>query len=121
MLERYTWMHNSVLNSIVTIIQSIISQKWTIYADLPGLFQGNSTTPHDILITKLKPDIVLVNEDDQEIIIVELTIPFEINIIDAHSRKVDKYSDTVQAIESNNFKVKFFAIEVGSRGYINKK
>ena len=119
-LDRYTWRHNSVLNAIVKLIQPVLSSDYELYADLPHLMKGNTTIPHDVYVTNLKPDIVIINKSTHEVIIVELTVPFESNLQDAHDRKLNKYSDLVNDLEMLGYKVQLFCIEVGSRGQLCK-
>ena len=119
-LDRYTWRHNSVLNAITNLIKPILPCDYELFADLPHLLKGNTTLPHDVYVTKLKPDIVLINRSTCDIVIIELTVPFESVIKDAHSRKVTKYSDLVGDLEIAGYKVTLFCIEIGSRGQIDK-
>ena len=58
------------------------------------------------------------DQTNSSVCIVELTIPFETNQVESHNRKVEKYSELVTSIESKGYNVKFYAILVGSRGYI---
>ena len=103
-----------------SILYYVLPCDFELFADLPHLLKGNTTIPHDIFITKLKPDLVLVNRSTSDIFIVELTVPFESVIKDAHKRKCLKYSELVSDIESSGYKAQLFCIEVGSRGYICK-
>ena len=48
----------------------------------------------------------------------ELTVAFELNIQQAHKRKLDKYTALVSEIKSMGFKCDIIALEIGSRGYI---
>ena len=76
-----------------------------IYADMPH-----------ILTTSQRPDIVIVLEESKDIVIVELTVPFETNLEESHRRKVDKYSSLVQDIQERGYTVSLYAVEVGVRG-----
>ncbi len=116
MLERYTWRHNSVLNYIISLVQI---ESETMYSDLAGMMTGCSTIPTDVVITSQRPDLVIVNRAEKKITLLELSIPFEQNIETTHQYKTDRYSNLIVDIESNGFNVKYYAIEIGSRGYIN--
>ena len=87
---------------------------------IPKLMKGNSTIPHDVYVTNLKPDIVLINKCTCDIVIVELTVPHEIVIEDAHDRKSQKYDELVNDLEISGYKVQLFCLEVGSGGQICK-
>ncbi len=41
------------------------------------------------------------------------------NISDTNNRKLNKYANLIADIESKNFKVNYYALEIGSRGYIS--
>ena len=55
-----------------------------------------------------------------DIVIVELTVPYETVIQDAHDRKSQKYADLVNDLEISGYKVQLFCLEIGSRGQICK-
>ena len=90
-----------------------------IYADLEGHSIAGGTIPPHILTTSQRPDIVIVLEESKEIVIVELTVPFETNVEEAHRRKVDKYSSMVQDIQEMGYTVSLYAVEVGVRGLLS--
>ncbi len=43
------------------------------------------------------------------------------NIHDAHNRKTEKYSSLISDLKDNDVETKFYALEIGSRGYINNE
>ena len=117
---RFTWRHDSVLKTIVTFINHKLRPGFTLYSDLPG-FQapnGGSIPPH-VLVTPLRPDIFLVNENSREAVLFELTCPFERNIDRSHAYKEDKYAPLVADL-SRDYKVFHFSVEVAARGMISK-
>ena len=57
----------------------------------------------------------------KKLLILELTVPFELNIQKAHSFKTNKYSSLISDIKSNNVQTNFIALEIGSRGYIDSE
>ena len=81
---RYTWRHNSVLNTrhLVLALGSAYSAFDTprapqIFADLPShLSSSDSTIPTHVLPTSLRPDLVLLFPY-QKIYILELTVPLK--------------------------------------------
>ena len=64
---------------------------WEMAVDLPG-FQ---TYPELIKKSGKRPDIVLHSEDTKQMILIELTVPFESRMDEQHTYKVSKYSDLV--------------------------
>ncbi len=75
-----------------------LSTDWNIFSDLPNRMQGCSTIPTEILITAQKLDLVIYNKDSKEIMIMELSVPFERNIEDTHKRKIDRYQYLISDI-----------------------
>ena len=118
---RFTWRHDSVLKTIITFISHKLRPGFTLYSDLAG-FQtpnGGSIPPH-VLVTPLRPDIFLVNENSREVVLFELTCPFERNIDRMHAHKEDKYAPLVADL-SRNFKVFNFSVEIAARGMVSKQ
>ena len=119
---RYTWRHNSVLNTIVNRLRNSYEEPdFKIYADLPGLYHGISTVPTNVAVTNLKPDICIVSESSKEFTIIELTIPFETNIQSARERKSKRYATLKEDIENKGYTVSVLPIEIGSRGFISQQ
>ena len=117
---RYTWRHNSVLSAIIDCIRVDMKEGFSLFSDLEG-FQaphGGVIPPH-ILVTRLKPDLFLVNESSREIVLLELTCPWDMNIERSHNYKEEKYAPLVADL-SRNFKVFHFSIEVSVRGQVSK-
>ena len=117
---RYTWRHNSVLTSIIKLVQPLLKEGLTLYSDMPG-FQAphGGTVPPHILVTALKPDIFIFSEMTQEVVVFELTCPWDSNISRSHTFKSEKYSPLIADL-SQRFIVSFFSIEVSARGQITK-
>jgi len=72
----YTWRHDWVLSTITSSLRRYIPTETTIYADFPNLRATEhpiSTIPPSILITLLKPDLVLLHNDDNQATVIELT------------------------------------------------
>jgi hypothetical protein len=70
--------------------------------------------------SKLKPDIVLINESTKDIMIGELTCPMEARMTYWHETKTKKYHDLANRIAEKGFTVRFFAFEVGCRPSLRK-
>ncbi len=116
LMERYTWRHNSILNYLVTITNS---ENISLYSDLGGMMTGCSTIPTDVAITSQRPDLVLVDRENRNVTLLELSVPFERNIDSTHERKVNRYQHLISDIENNNYTVHYYPLEIGSRGYIS--
>ena len=75
--------------------------------------------PPYILVTALKPDIVIVRSQSQEVIVFELTCPWDANIARSHALKSEKYAPLIADL-SQRFVVSFYPVEVSARGQISK-
>ena len=60
---RYTWRHNSVLNSIINLIRPHLKSGMVLFSDMPG-FQAphGGTVPPHVLVTAHRPDIFIYSE-----------------------------------------------------------
>ena len=89
------------------------SHQWTLKYDL----KGSPTVPSFLTVTALRPDIVLFSSSTKTTILIELTCPCEENMPHWHDKKTQNYYALCSSIRANGWKVHFFAIEVGARGY----
>ena len=117
---RFTWRHNSVLASIINLIRPHLKPGMLLYSDMPGYQapHGGTVPPH-ILVTALKPDIVVVSETSEEVIVFELTCPWDTNIVRSHDFKSEKYAPLIADLSRSRV-VSFFPIEISARGQITK-
>ena len=117
---RYTWRHNSVLN---LLYESIISRNsnFEVNCDLPGILKGISTIPTDIATTNKRPDLVIIDRKSKNITLVELTVPFDTNVNQAHKRKLERYGNLMQDLMDSGYNASYIPVEIGSRGYISSE
>ena len=120
MLDRYLWRHNSVISYLKVLLSEQMPPDSELHVDLPGEMTGISTIPTDIMVTNQKPDLVIVNRRTKVCLILELSVPFEMNITNTHQRKVDRYKTLISDIEDNGYQVEYYPLEIGSRGYLDK-
>ena len=115
---RYTYRHDSILNYIQTCLDS---SKYTCYIDLPGhQTQDGGTIPPEIMVTTLKPDLVIIDRQRKSLEIFELTVPGETRISTAHKLKFQKYQHFCSDI--NTYKVSVIPFEIGSHtGYVSRE
>ena len=90
-------------------------------SDMPGYQapHGGTIPPH-ILVTVLKPDIFVFSCHSQEVVVLELTCPWDSNIARSHRFKTEKYASLIADL-SQRFVVSFYSIEVSARGQITKE
>ena len=117
---RYTWRHDSVLSFLANVCKGSGDNMPKVYVDLTDHpWQTVTTIPQEILPSSQRPDLVMFWPNLKKIFLVELTVPFEPNIVSAHLRKVNKYASLVSDLQDKGLTVDFLALEVGSRGYIS--
>ena len=90
------------------------AKDWIVSADLPN----EEEYPAEIKESNQRPDIVVYSRDMQTFILIELTVPYESNIEEQHIFKTAKYEDLIKRLNKKDIRVKFFAVEVGSRGFM---
>ena len=86
---RYIYRHDSILHHIQKCLDT---NKFICYTDIAGhQTQDGGTVPPDVLVTTLKPDIVIIDKKSKTLDIFELTVPGETRIQIAHNLKYEKY------------------------------
>ena len=121
---RFTYRHNSILSCIVRRLQFGAESNnihIKLYADLSGLTINGGTIPASIIPTSEKPDICIYIPDDNKVILVELTVPFETNFDKARQRKCERYEKIIRDINDAGYQCTLICIEIGSRGVITKE
>ena len=88
---------------------------WQMAVDLPS---WDGQYPEAIKQSRMRPDIVLHSRASRQIIMIELTVPYECRIEEAHTFKTEKYSDLANDLKSRGHQVKIMAVEVGARGFV---
>ena len=83
-LRCFNIRHDNVLKMIFGQLRHQCSQDFQIAADLPG---STYSFPPSVASTDMRPDLVMWSNAKQVVILVELTICFETNFVDASLRK----------------------------------
>ena len=106
--------------TIIDSIRSSLDERFSLYSDLDG-FQAphGGSIPPSVLVTRFKPDLFLVDESAREVVLLELTCPWDDNIARSHNFKQEKYAPLVADL-SRIYKVFHFSIEVSVRGQVSK-
>ena len=73
--------------------------------------------PPDIIVTDMRPDLIIWSKKTKVVIIGELTVPWEDNIDERNEYKRAKYQDLVSDIKSRGWSVHCFPFEIGCRGF----
>ena len=113
-LNRYTWRHDSILNTILNKISRNTCDNIEIFADLEN---GNYPCTSD-LFEHQRPDIVVKIND--KVIVIELTVCFDTNTEKSRLYKQNKYENLRQQllIQCNHFEILF--VEFTTLGFISK-
>ena len=92
----------------------------TVFSDLPGMeAPGGGTIPPELCVTRLKPDIVIVDTHTKTLHIYELTMPMMANIDARHNEKTNKYSHFLTDI--SGYKCNLNCFEVTSTGFVSTR
>jgi len=89
------------------------AQDWELKVDLGKQLKF----PENAAATTLRPDIVLISEASKQIVLLELTVPWEDRIEEANERERAKYAEPVEECRSNGWRARCEPIEVGCRGF----
>ncbi|XP_054628013.1 uncharacterized protein LOC129179159 [Dunckerocampus dactyliophorus] len=76
--------------------------------------------PDHITATSLRPDIVLASVSSRQVLLLELTVPWEDCIEEANERKRSKYQELVEQCLRAGWKARCEPIEVGCRGFAGR-
>ena len=90
------------------------ARDWILQVDL----ERRLKFPQNIYATSLRPDIVLSSESTKQVVLLELTVPWEDRLEEAHERKRAKYQELVAECKNNGWKTRNEPIEVGCRGFV---
>ena len=144
---RYRWRHDQVLRELATGIEeakqeikvtgtakfirfvkesSLSSSKrdnshgllpsagdWRIEVDVGKQLRF----PKEIVITRLRPDMVIWSPTTKQVILIELTVPWEERTQEAYERKRLKYQDLMLQCAEAGWRLWCFPVEVGTRGF----
>lgn len=86
---------------------------WQLLVDL----EHHLKFPSNSAVTNLQPDIVLVSEFTRQLVLMELTVPWEDRLEDALKRKLSKYAGLVRDCQQAGWRVKCLPVEGGCRGF----
>ncbi|KAL0148307.1 hypothetical protein M9458_056369 [Cirrhinus mrigala] len=111
---RYHWCHDRVLKVLAdSICTAIQHSKTQLQVDIGRQLKF----PGNITATSFRPDMVLTSEFTKQVVILELTVPWEDRIEEAHKRKMAKYAELSSECWNNGWKVRCEPVEVGCRGF----
>jgi potassium voltage-gated channel Eag-related subfamily H protein 8 len=112
--RRYNDRHDAILESIHAYLAKQLPSSQNVMADLPN---QQYSFPQQIACTDTRPDIVVW--DETSITIMELTVPFELSIDTAVTRKRSRYSELLNTCKARGYAANLLTVEVGSRGFVH--
>ena len=115
---RYTARHDNILEYISSCLNK---EKFKCYIDIDGQqTAAGGTLPASLIVTNLKPDVVILDQKNKTAAIFELTVPGETRIEIANRLKMNKYQHFEKDIRSHTASVTPF--EIGSNtGFVTRE
>ena len=92
------------------------SQDWKMVVDLDRQLK----VPEHIVITSRKPDIVVYSNRKKQVLMIELTVPYEDRIGEANELKRSKYEELRQDCIMKGWNCQVWPVEVGARGFVGR-
>ena len=92
------------------------TQDWQWRVDIGNCLK----VPEQIATTTLRPDLILWSTETKQVLLIELTVPWEENIEVASERKLEKYQELVEQCKVNKWWTASYPIEVGCRGFAGR-
>ena len=109
------WPGTAVISK--TLKQGILDgvYDWECTADL------SEWKKHSEIISKsgMRPDIVLHSPSTKKVILIELSVPYESRMEEAHTYKTEKYASLASSLREQGFQTRVLPIEVGERGFVD--
>jgi hypothetical protein len=119
--NRIKWRHDSVLKILYSKVAQVLQDQGFVenFVDLQSHVDEYHHFPEDLLITEQRPDMIFVDRASKRLILAELTVPMESRLIASNQLKISKYESLVLNLKNFGWNVKFFAVEVSTRGFIS--
>ncbi|XP_028316518.1 uncharacterized protein LOC114471795 isoform X5 [Gouania willdenowi] len=89
------------------------ARDWQLQVDLGTKLKF----PANIAPTSLRPDMVLTSDSTKQVVLLELTVPWEDRIDEANERKRAKYCELTTECRSNGWRARCESVEIGCRGF----
>ena len=91
-------------------VNRVNTRQWEVRVDKP--------LPEHVVISNLRPDLVLLDVRSKRALLGELTVPWEENVQDAHEQKLEKYAELQVEINSAGWDSEVLPFEIGCRGFV---
>ena len=107
-LNRFTWRHDSILNSIAKSLQPVINVHSSLYADVNGFLNPSLITGESY-----RPDLLFLIQS-KCLYVLQLTDGFEFNLNNNGVRKKAKYLNVINKLSRNYRCVRFVNLNMSS-------
>ena len=89
------------------------ARDWELQVDLGKRVK----IPEHIMLTRLKPDLILTSNSTKQMIVMELTVPLEERVELSAEMKKSKYEELISESAKSRWKTTIYTVEVGCRGF----
>ncbi len=92
-------IYNYIALCIYVLSTGILAtaRDWQLLVDL----EQQLKFPNRIVTTTLRPDVVLLSDSTKQVVLLELTVPWEDRLEEAFERKLAKYEGTSQRVSTS--------------------
>ena len=87
---------------------------WVLRVDLDNMLK----IPAEIVVSTLRPDMLLYSVSIRKVLLIELTVPWEDAISEAYERKKCKYMELAAEMRINGWDADVYPVEISCRGFI---
>ena len=119
--EVYQKRHNRIVDLIHEKIKNANNES-TVLKDrvlTPGVF-GDEPRPQ-FATQNTRPDIVLIDRENKQVIITEVSIPFDCHSSTCYQEKFNKYFPLSLEINNMGYRTQIIVLVIGSLGHIHSK
>ena len=123
MKNYYQKRHNRVVDLISQKINTLLSKhaqcemiKDTILK--PQMFESEQ---ENFVNHHTRPDIVIINKDEKEVTIIEISTPFDSFLETCYNQKFNKYLPLSLELNDLGFRSKIFVLVIGSLGHVHRR
>ena len=116
----YQKRHNRIVDLIYTKISNA-NKNCEIIKDKilkPSIFNSDGDS---FLHTHTRPDILLLNKDEQSALLIEIAVPYDCHISLCYQEKFNRYFPLSQEINELGFYTEIVVLLIGSMGSVHNK
>ena len=88
---------------------------WKVVADL------DSSLAFPIVTTSQRPDAAVWSDDARQVILLDLTVPWDENFRDAEDQKYRRYEEVAVACKEAAWNPEYYYLAVGCHGYVSRE